>query len=82
MCPWDIQLREMRAQCYIKLGDFFKAVGDVRPTTKLIPDNTDAYLLLSSLYYRMGEADTSLTLVTKMHHALQKLPIPSPNSKL
>ena len=60
MCPWDAKLREMRADCYIKQGDYFKAVGDIRPTTKLIPDNTDAFFLLSSLYYNMGEADTSL----------------------
>ena len=54
----------MRANCYIALNDLFKAVGDVRPLTKLIPDNTAAYLKLSHLYYAMGEADTSLTYVT------------------
>ena len=53
----------MRANCYIALNDLFKAVGDVRPLTKLIPDNTAAYLKLSHLYYAMGEADTSLTYV-------------------
>ena len=53
-------MRELRAECYINLGDYFKAVGDIRPTTKLRNDNTAAYFKLSTLYYEMGEADTSL----------------------
>ena len=53
----------MRADCYVAMKDLFKAVGDVRPLTKLIPDNTGAYLQLSHLYYVMGEADTSLKYV-------------------
>ncbi|ELT92807.1 hypothetical protein CAPTEDRAFT_228061 [Capitella teleta] len=59
-CPWDPELRELRADCYIQIGDYFKAVGDIQPTTKLRNDNTAAYFKLSQLYYQMGEADTSL----------------------
>ncbi|KAI0233647.1 DnaJ-like subfamily C member 3 [Lamellibrachia satsuma] len=58
--PWDPELREMRAECYIAQGDYFRAVGDIRPTTKLRNDNTDGYYKLSTLYYMMGEADESL----------------------
>lgn len=50
----------MRAECYIAQGDLFKAVLDIRPTTKLRNDNTAAYLKLSFLYYQLGEADESL----------------------
>ena len=50
----------MRAECYIAQGDYFRAVGDIRPTTKLRNDNTDGYYKLSNLYYKMGEADESL----------------------
>jgi len=42
------------------LETFFKAVSDIKPTTKLIPDNTKGYYRLSKLYYVMGEADESL----------------------
>ncbi len=60
MCPWDPEIREMRAECYIAQGDYFKAVGDIRPTTKLRNDNTKGYLKLSRLYYDMGDAEESL----------------------
>ncbi len=60
-CPWDPDLRELRAECYIAQGDYFKAIGDIRPTTKLRSDNTAGYYKLSTLYYEMGEAQDSLT---------------------
>lgn len=41
-------------------GDYFKATGDVRSTTKLRTDNTASYYKLSQLYYQMGEASESL----------------------
>ena len=34
-----------------------------RPTTKLISDNTGAYLQLSELHYDMGELEDALRLV-------------------
>jgi len=61
LCPWDPELREIRAECYIAQGDLFKAVGDIRPTTKLRNDNTAGYFKLSNLYYEMGDAEESLT---------------------
>ena len=61
ICPWDPDLRELRAECYIAQGDYFKAIGDIRPTTKLRNDNTAGYYKLSVLYYEMGEATDSLT---------------------
>ena len=36
-----------------------------RPTTKLISDNTGAYLQLSELHYDMGELEDALRLVTQ-----------------
>ena len=60
LCPWDTELREMRATAYIAQGEFFKAINDIRPTAKLIPDNTGAYLKMSMLHYRMGEQEDSL----------------------
>ncbi|CAF3645273.1 unnamed protein product [Adineta steineri] len=60
-CPWAIKLRELRADSYLKSGDFPKAVNDLKATAKLIPDNTQAFLKISQLLYSMGEADDSLT---------------------
>ncbi|CAM1322729.1 DNAJC3 (predicted), partial [Pycnogonum litorale] len=63
IAPWNVDLHEMRADCYIVLGDLIKAISDLRPTTKLRPDNTKAYLRLSKLHYQLGEADESLTQI-------------------
>lgn len=60
-CPWDSQLREMRSDAYMALGDPFKAAGDIKALSKLIPDNTDAMYRLSMIYYQMGQAVDSLT---------------------
>lgn len=62
-CPWDVTLREMRAQCYENLGDLINAISDLRPTTKMVPDNTAGFLKLSKLYYKMGDADESLNVI-------------------
>jgi len=59
-CPWDPELHELRATCYENIGDYLKAVQDIRPTNKLRPDNTAGYYRISTLYYTMGEADESL----------------------
>jgi len=63
VCPWDPELHELRAECYIELNQFPKAVHDLRPTTKLRNDNTGAHLKISQLLYSMGDADESLVLV-------------------
>lgn len=60
ICPWDPELRELRADCYIAMGEYIKAIGDVRSTTKLRNDNTAAYYKVSQLHYDIGEADESL----------------------
>lgn len=60
-CPWDPELLELRAECYIGMGELPKAVHDLRPTTKLRNDNTAAHLKISKLWYRMGDAEESLT---------------------
>lgn len=62
-CPWDSQLREMRSESYMALGDPFKAASDIKALSKLIPDNTDAMYRLSMIYYQMGQAVDSLTYV-------------------
>uniref|UniRef100_A0A0L8H4S7 Uncharacterized protein n=1 Tax=Octopus bimaculoides TaxID=37653 RepID=A0A0L8H4S7_OCTBM len=60
ICPWSPELKEIRSECYIALGDLLKAIHDIRPTTKLRNDNTAAFLKLSLLHYQLGEADDSL----------------------
>ncbi|KAM7302891.1 dnaJ homolog subfamily C member 3 [Ixodes scapularis] len=62
-CPWDVTLREMRASCYENLGDVMNAIMDLRPTTKMVPDNTVGYLKLSKLYYKLAEAEESLNVI-------------------
>lgn len=59
-CPWSTQVRELRADSYLKSGDLSKAVNDLKATAKLIPDNTQAYLKISQLLYTIGDADDSL----------------------
>ena len=59
-CPWDTNLREMRIDCHLAMGETAKAITDLRATTKLISDNTESYLKLSKLHYLMGEGNESL----------------------
>lgn len=59
-CPWSVKLREMRATCYHFVGEYFKAIQDLKPTTKLVHDNTEAYLKISNYYYHLGEGEESL----------------------
>ncbi|XP_031548748.1 dnaJ homolog subfamily C member 3-like [Actinia tenebrosa] len=60
VAPWDPELRLMRAECYERLGDLVKAISDIKPTTKLINDNTQGYLRMSQLHYEMGELEDAL----------------------
>lgn len=53
----------MRAKALEKVGDFRGAISDLKPTTVLRLDNTDAYLKISILYYSLGEIDQSLEYV-------------------
>jgi len=62
-CPWDIMLREMRSECYLSVGEHSKAISDLKAATKLMSDNTDAFMKLSKLYYLLGEPEDSLIQV-------------------
>lgn len=62
-CPWDIGLREMRSECYLAVGEPSKAISDLKAATKLMSDNTDAFMKLSKLYYNLGEPEESLIQV-------------------
>ena len=50
----------MRSDCYIELHEYFKAINDIKATTKLVGDNTAAFYRISDLHYQLGEADDSL----------------------
>lgn len=58
--PWDPESRELRAECYIRMGDPQKAIQDLTPTTRLRNDNRAAFLKLSMLHYTLGEYHESL----------------------
>uniref|UniRef100_A0A8C7FY58 DnaJ (Hsp40) homolog, subfamily C, member 3b n=2 Tax=Oncorhynchus TaxID=8016 RepID=A0A8C7FY58_ONCKI len=60
LSPWDPESRELRAECYIRLGDPRKAIQDLTPTTRLRNDNRGAFLKLSTLHYDLGEHQESL----------------------
>uniref|UniRef100_A0A670JA36 J domain-containing protein n=1 Tax=Podarcis muralis TaxID=64176 RepID=A0A670JA36_PODMU len=66
--PWDPEAKELRAECYLYLGDYNKAIMDLKPTTKLRNDNRAAFLKLSKLYYNLGEHEESL----KYEDAIEK----------
>ncbi|XP_066578666.1 dnaJ homolog subfamily C member 3b [Amia ocellicauda] len=63
LSPWDPDARELRAECFIQLGQLQKAIQDLTPTTRLRNDNRAAYLQLSQLHYRLGEHEQSLSQV-------------------
>uniref|UniRef100_A0A8C2X631 DnaJ homolog subfamily C member 3 n=1 Tax=Cyclopterus lumpus TaxID=8103 RepID=A0A8C2X631_CYCLU len=58
--PWDPESRELRAECYIRMGDPQKAILDLTPTTRLRNDNRAAFLKLSMLHYSLGDHSESL----------------------
>jgi DnaJ family protein C protein 3 len=58
--PWDAELRRMRSNCYMDLGDATHAVMDLRFTTKLNNDDTDGLYRLSSIQYQLGDVENSL----------------------
>ncbi|CAL8241613.1 unnamed protein product [Merluccius merluccius] len=58
--PWDPESRELRADCYIRLGDPQKAIQDLTPTTRLRNDNRAAFYKLSMLHYSLGAHHESL----------------------
>ncbi|KAL2079620.1 hypothetical protein ACEWY4_025364 [Coilia grayii] len=61
--PWDPESRELRADCFIRLGDARKAIQDLTPAARLRTDNRAAFLKLSKLHYQLGEHQDSLNQV-------------------
>ena len=59
-CAWDVDSRDMRAECFIQLGEMGKAITDLKATSKLRSDNTQAFYKLSTIYYNLGDHETSL----------------------
>lgn len=58
--PWDVKLRELRADAYAHVGEDFKAISDLRAVTKLRYDSRATHLKISLLHYAIGEVEESL----------------------
>ncbi|XP_032467042.1 dnaJ homolog subfamily C member 3 isoform X2 [Phocoena sinus] len=63
VCVWDAELRELRAECFIKEGEPRKAINDLKAASKLKNDNTEAFYKISTLYYELGDHELSLSEV-------------------
>nr|XP_046174048.1 dnaJ homolog subfamily C member 3-like isoform X2 [Oncorhynchus gorbuscha] len=63
LSPWDPESLELRAECYIHLGNTRKAIQDLTPTAWLRNDNRAAFLKLSTLHYSLGENKKSIAHV-------------------
>ncbi|KAJ7421396.1 DnaJ subfamily C member 3 [Willisornis vidua] len=63
VCVWDAELRELRAECYIKEGEPSKAISDLKAAAKLKNDNTEAFYKISKIYYQLGDHELSLSEV-------------------
>lgn len=59
-CVWDVTSREMRAECFIQMGEMGKAISDLKAASKLKNDNTQAFYKLSTIYYNLGDHEMSL----------------------
>ncbi|KAK2860440.1 hypothetical protein Q7C36_004606 [Tachysurus vachellii] len=59
--PWDPESRELRAECYIRIGEPKKAILDLTPAARLRTDNRAAFLKLSRLLYDLGQHHESLS---------------------
>lgn len=68
LSPWDPESRELRAECYIRLGEPRKAIMDLTPATRLRADNRAAFLKLSQLHYSLGDHHDSLKYVQTHSH--------------
>ncbi|KAK9869615.1 hypothetical protein WA026_003361 [Henosepilachna vigintioctopunctata] len=58
--PWASSLYDLRAEMHLANNDYMAAISDIRSTTKLQSDNTEGYLRLSQLLYKMGHATDAL----------------------
>jgi len=61
--PWSVKYLEARADCYEHMGLYDDAILDLRPTTKLVNDNTQAWYKISTLHYAQGEIERSLETI-------------------
>ncbi|XP_078119145.1 dnaJ homolog subfamily C member 3-like isoform X2 [Sander vitreus] len=59
-CVWDATSREIRAECFIQMGEMGKAIGDLKAASKLKSDNTQAFYQLATIYYNLGDHEMSL----------------------
>uniref|UniRef100_A0A668ANN8 DnaJ (Hsp40) homolog, subfamily C, member 3a n=1 Tax=Myripristis murdjan TaxID=586833 RepID=A0A668ANN8_9TELE len=62
-CVWDVASRELRAECFIQMGEMGKAISDLKAASKLKSDNTKAFYKLSTIYYNLGDHEMSLNEV-------------------
>ncbi|NXW34170.1 DNJC3 protein, partial [Phaetusa simplex] len=53
------ELRELRAECYIKEGEKKKNISDLKAAAKLKNDNTEAFYKISRIYYQLGDHELS-----------------------
>lgn len=60
ICPWSVEIREARAQSYIRVGDRLSAVSDFRSVNRLSQDSTDGYYTLSKILYDLGDSGSAL----------------------
>ncbi|XP_055634496.1 dnaJ homolog subfamily C member 3 [Toxorhynchites rutilus septentrionalis] len=60
ICPWSVEIREARAQAYIRLGDRMAAVSDFRSVNRLSQDSTEGYYKLSKILYDLGDSGAAL----------------------
>uniref|UniRef100_A0A1W7RHV6 DnaJ homolog subfamily C member 3 n=1 Tax=Agkistrodon contortrix contortrix TaxID=8713 RepID=A0A1W7RHV6_AGKCO len=63
VCVWDVDMRELRAESYIKEGEPGKAISDLKAAAKLKSDNTEAFYKISTIYYELGDHEMSLSEV-------------------
>uniref|UniRef100_A0A4W4FPN7 DnaJ homolog subfamily C member 3 n=1 Tax=Electrophorus electricus TaxID=8005 RepID=A0A4W4FPN7_ELEEL len=62
-CVWDVDSRELRAECFIQMREMGKAISDLKAASKLRNDNTQAFYKLSTIYYNLGDHEMSLSEV-------------------
>ncbi|EAT48083.1 AAEL000807-PA [Aedes aegypti] len=60
ICPWSVEIRESRAQSYIRVGDRLSAVSDFRAVNRLSQDSTDGYYTLAKILYDLGDSGSAL----------------------
>ncbi|VDD85873.1 unnamed protein product [Enterobius vermicularis] len=62
-CHWDPNLHERRAECFRKKGEVHKVIMDLRAVSRLVPDSTEVFYKISTLYYSTGDIEESLNQI-------------------